>query len=248
MNHYIIPKWPVPKHINACITTRFGGVSKSPFDENNMALHVNDNMDDCLANRRNLTKTLALPKICWLQQNHGTTIYRATNNLPLNPPQADASITDAKIALAVLSADCLPILICDKNSTRIAAIHAGWRGLANGIIRKVISQFDSNNSELMVWLGPAIGPQAFTVGEEVYQIFLTRLSSFINHNLIDHAFTLSNDNKYHANLYRLAQLELNYLGIQQIYGGDCCTYYDQRFYSYRRNQITGRFASIIWQS
>lgn len=239
---YITPEWPAPSHIKAYTTLRSGGVSKPPFDQFNLATHVGDNEAHVLQNRKILKETLGLPADpIWIEQTHSTI---AINAHPDNREcEADASFSnELNQVCVVLTADCLPILLCNKKGTYIAAIHAGWRGLANGIIESTLIELNLPNEEWLAWLGPAIGPANFEVGDEVRSQFLLR------HPEALYAFTPSSNGRWLANLYALAKLSLLKQGIESIYGGQFCTYSDsKRFYSYRRDGTqTGRMASLIW--
>ena len=242
----IAAKWPAPKNIKAFTTTREGGVSKSPFSSNNLGAHVGDCPNDVQKNRATLTTQLPNSPI-WLNQTHSTDIFNinqtSLSSLIENPIviNADASFTKlTQTVCCVMTADCLPILVTNKNGDTVAAIHAGWRGLADGIIEKSIGVFNDKADDLLVWLGPAIGPTAFEVGNDVYNIFINIDASFSK------AFTPCGK-KYLANIYQLATLKLNMSGVTNIYGGNDCTYKNESlFYSFRRDGQTGRMASVIW--
>ena len=242
----LIPDWPAPKTVGAAITTRHGGCSRAPFNDNNLALHVGDNEFDVEANRQLLASSLGLTEQpLWLQQVHGTEIVYGPNANGI--PIADASYSDkAGAACVVMTADCLPVLMCNQQGTRVAAAHAGWRGLCNGILRKSVATFPPGD-QLMAYLGPAIGPKAFEVGAEVLQAFLNNAHNEQHAEAIKAAFVPALPGKYLADLYALARAELACCGVNAVYGGDNCTFNDtERFYSYRREPETGRFASLIW--
>jgi polyphenol oxidase len=237
---FIQPTWPAPPQIKAYTTLRDGGVSQPPYHSFNLAFHVEDNSDHVTANRKQLINLLHLPsEPIWINQVHGTTMVEAS---PDNKGEdADASFTTAKNQIcAIMTADCLPILCCNKQGNYVSALHAGWRGLAGGIIGKNLQQVAG--PDLLVWLGPAIGPGHFEVGQEVYEIFTTQ------RNQHQSAFTRYTDKTWLANIYELARLQLINLGITHIYGGDYCTYAQpEYFFSYRRDKgKTGRMASLIW--
>lgn len=238
----IKPDWPAPSHIVAGVTLRDKGVSKAPYSYNNLATHVGDDEIAVVNNRAALDASLIGKKQWqWLDQVHGVTVVNApTGNIAI----ADASFTqEANVVCAVLTADCLPILLCDKQGVQVAAIHAGWRSLCGGIIEKTIQQF-SRTQDVMAWLGPAIGPQAFEVGTDVLAAFEAAQCGDMAHT----AFTAKADNKYWANIYALAKMRLAYAGVRHIYGGNFCTVTESdRFYSYRRDGITGRMASFIYK-
>lgn len=236
---WIKPNWPAPANVNSCVTTRQGGVSTGNFSTFNLALHVDDKPSAVNQNRMKLQQTLGYKAAAWLEQVHSTSVVKANISHVLT---ADASWTDEPgIASVVMTADCLPVLFCDKAGQYVAAAHAGWRGLLHGILEATINALPVPSHELLVWLGPAIGPQTFEVGSEVREAFLT------NHADAEQAFTPShNQGRYMADIYQLARQRLNRKEITQIYGGDFCTVSDDRFYSYRQQAITGRMASLIW--
>lgn len=237
----IIPEWPAPHWIKAYATTRTGGFSHASYNSLNLATHVGDNQDDVSKNRQLLKKNLHLKKpITWLEQVHGNTAISADH--PPSSLAADAIYSKTtQTVCAVQTADCLPLLVCSSSSYCVAAIHAGWKGLSNGIIETTIDALALPPSDILVWLGPAIGPQAFIVGKEVFQSFLTK------DRAAESAFQPIENNLWQANLYELAKQRLNKRGINSIYGGDYCTFSDKlRFFSYRRDHITGRMLSLIW--
>lgn len=240
--HFIAPNWPAPARVRACTTLRSGGVSVAPYDAFNLAEHVGDALPDVHTNRQLLYKMLDLPnEPIWLEQTHSTQVVPA---LPHNQgKEADASFTtEAQQVCVVMTADCLPILLCQCDGNQIGAIHAGWRGLANGIIEQTLAQFNFPPHEILAWLGPAIGPQVFEVGDEVRALFLQTQPEAAG------AFLPSPQGRWLANLYILATLRLQRLGVTQIFGGDYCTYsMPDKFFSYRRDgNKTGRMASLIW--
>nr|WP_298135849.1 peptidoglycan editing factor PgeF [uncultured Pseudomonas sp.] len=237
---WIVPAWPAPARVKACITTRAGGVSVAPFDSLNLGTHVGDDPVAVKKNRQRLVSQLGC-KPAWLQQVHGLGVVEA---LPEMLAEADASWTATPgIACTVMTADCLPALFCDRGGSRVAAAHAGWRGLAAGVLEATLDALAVAPEDTLVWLGPAIGPQAFEVGTEVREAFLAQ------HAQAEQAFSASlNPGRYMADIYQLARIRLAARGVDAVYGGDCCTYSDPRFYSYRRSAQTGRFASLIWLS
>jgi polyphenol oxidase len=246
-NHYIYPNWHTPSQVRAVTTLRTDGLSLKPYESFNLAHHVGDNPAHVLANRIKLRQELNLTsEPIWLKQTHSNKIICANNAVPYI--EADASYaTKSNVVCVVLTADCLPILLCDKNGTTIAAIHAGWKSLAASIIENTIANLKINPKNLLVWLGPAISSGAFIVGNEVYE-------KFIQHDpRAQKAFISckSNSQKRHANIYILARQRLTNCGIisANIYGGEYCTYSDHRFFSYRRDgEKTGRMASLIWMT
>lgn len=236
----ITPDWPAPANIKTVISTRPGGHSTGAYASFNLAHHVDDDPQAVTDNRQVLQQLLGLTQApYWLVQSHTNKVVLAgaTNN------HADASYTRAiGLACVVMTADCLPVLITNSQGSQVAAIHAGWRGLAAGIIEQSIKTFNQHD-ELLVYLGPAIGPSAFEVGEEVYQAFCAK------NPLQQTAFKPASANKYYADLYSLATTILKQHDIDQIYGGEYCTYSQAGlFYSYRRDRgNTGRMASLIYR-
>ncbi len=232
--------WPAPANVQAFTTTRAGGVSEGAYRGLNLATHVGDDEQRVRRNRECLQEQAKLPQAPqWLSQCHGDRVVP----LPASTTQGfDAAYTtQAGTVCAVLTADCLPLLVCNRHGDEVAAIHAGWRGLHAGVIERCIAGFDSPASALLVWLGPAIGPQAFEVGREVYEAFCQGNAG--NEN----AFMQTGAGHWHCDLYRLARNVLQRLGVEAVYGGDFCTFSDaERFYSYRRDGETGRIASAVW--
>ncbi|MGF6092519.1 peptidoglycan editing factor PgeF [Pseudomonas sp. 18173] len=238
MSDWLIPDWPAPAGVKACVTTRAGGVSVAPFDSLNLGDHVDDSPEAVAENRRRLTEYFSIQP-AWLQQVHGIVVADAD---PSRVMTADASWTATPgIACAAMTADCLPVLFCDRAGTRVAAAHAGWRGLAAGVLEATLDSLAVPPAEVLVWLGPAIGPQAFEVGPEVRETFVEQLPEAAQ------AFVPSqNAGKFMADIYTLARLRLAARGVTAVYGGGFCTVTDPRFFSYRRAPRTGRFASLIW--
>ena len=238
MSDWLIPDWPAPARVKACVTTRAGGVSLAPFDSLNLGDHVGDDPVAVAENRRRLTDRFAITP-AWLQQVHGIAVVEAD---PTQVATADASWTETPgIACVAMTADCLPVLFCNRAGTRVAAAHAGWRGLANGVLEATLDSLAVPADEILAWLGPAIGPQAFEVGPEVREAFIAQLPQ------TSQAFTASpNAGKFLADIYQLARLRLAARGVTAVYGGGLCTVTDPRFFSYRRNPRTGRFASLVW--
>jgi YfiH family protein len=239
--NWIKPDWQLPEGLHAAVTLRSGGVSQGLYASLNPASHVNDAADAVLANRAMIKQMLALPaEPVWLQQVHGVDVVKADQVTDL--PEADASFTDQSgVVCAVLTADCLPVLFCGDQGAVIGAAHAGWRGLQAGVIEQTIAAM--NCRDLQVWLGPAIGPAHFEVGDEVREAFVSQNAN------ASVAFSATQAGKWLADIYQLARIRLANLGIEQVYGGGLCTVSDaQRFYSYRRDgAATGRMASLIWR-
>lgn len=239
----LTPKWPAPKNVHAFVTTRKNGYSNPPYDSLNLGLHVDDVAEHVIKNRHKLTQEANLPsEPVWLNQTHSTRSICIDKLDAESVHDADASFaTQSNKICTVLTADCLPILVCNKQGTQVAAIHAGWRGLSNGIIEHTLARFTDKPKNILVYLGPAIGPSSFEVGVEV----LHRFSQY--HPDAPEAFTLKKNGKYHADLYLLASQHLKALDIENIYGGTYDTFKQKdKFFSYRRDGETGRMASLIW--
>jgi len=237
----IRPDWGAPENIVAVTTTRRGGFSQSCWGELNLASHVGDDPSSVMRNRSLLADSLQLPSApIWLEQVHGCDVVMADERGV--PPPCDASVSQRSgVVCAVLTADCLPLLLCNREGTVVAAVHAGWRGLAAGVIEQTIAQMKCPGDQIMAWLGPAIGPDAFEVGADVRDIFLAYQAQ------AEWAFRDQGNGKWLCDIYLLAKQRLTDLGVNQICGGDLCTYSDtERFYSYRRDGATGRMASLIW--
>ncbi|MGS2720928.1 peptidoglycan editing factor PgeF [Paraglaciecola aestuariivivens] len=249
---FILPNWPAPAKVKAYTSCREGGTSVAPFASLNMAQHVGDNSLNVEQNRTLLAEH---QNIVWLNQTHSTKCVNIDTITPQTtaPIQADASFCTTKNKVcAVMTADCLPILLCDTKGSIVAAIHAGWRGLADGIIQNTVSDMAVKTSNLMAWLGPAISQQHFEVGVEVKQVFADFPQAF-RPNL------QASEQKYFADLYAIARQILTQLGVGQVYGGEFCTYQDQgRFFSHRRathqltdptkTATTGRMVTAIYIS
>lgn len=241
--NFIYPNWPAPKNVRAVMTTRSGGVSSAPFDSMNVGDHVDDVFILVNRNRELLAEQLALPsKPVWLTQVHGIKVLR--HDLANTGDVADAIVADKpKQVCAIMTADCLPVLFCDKQGTVVAGAHAGWRGLEAGVLESTVSGMKCPNQNVLVWLGAAIGPNAFEVGSEVRQVFIAKNPE------AEVAFKKRLNGKWLADLYKLARIRLEAIGVRasNIYGGQWCTY-EQKilFYSYRRESRTGRMASLIW--
>ena len=240
----VVPDWPAPARVRSAVTTRLvRGASSSPFDAFNLGAQCGDDPAAVTANRAALSSLLGLPaEPRWLRQVHGTDVAvfaaAATHGDPRN---ADASVTRAPgVVLAVLTADCLPLLVCADDGSEIAAIHAGWRGLAAGVIERAIEHLGAPRENLLVWLGPGIGADSYEVGAEVREAFVAQSPQNAE------AFTPTRPGHWRCDLYALARRRLAALGVTRIYGGGFDTYSDARFYSYRRAAHTGRFASLIW--
>lgn len=239
MNDWIVPDWPAPASVRALVTTRTGGVSAGAYASLNLATHVGDDPAAVEENRRRLRTHLPAEPL-WLSQVHGNAVARVGEAVA--GVEADAAVARRKGAVcAVLTADCLPVLLCNDVGTVVAAAHAGWRGLAGGVIEAAVRATNEPPARLLAWLGPAIGPQAFEVGAEVRAAFLAHSPDAAA------AFAAKENGKWLADLYGLATQRLNALGVERVFGGGFCTFNEaERFYSYRREGNTGRMASLIW--
>ena len=245
------PNWPVPPTIHSLVTTRDGGSSLPPFSSLNLGDHVGDDAQAVNANRAILRTQLPSEPI-WLKQVHGTFVSTPMNRRLLSEHiiEADAAVTNqANEVLVVMTADCLPILFSNLTGDVVGVAHAGWRGLCSGVLENTVAEMlnlgaDMSANKIMAWMGPAIGPQAFEVGEDVYLAFLNAGIAFPTNAFLA---IPSRPGKYFANLYTLAQSRLAAVGVEQSYGGNFCTVTDQkRFFSHRRDAISGRFATLIW--
>lgn len=237
----ILPDWPASGHVRAVVTTRIGGESRGAYASLNLSDSVGDDPAAVSANRATLADWLTLPQEpVWLRQIHGNTVVDAAKVSA--GVAADAAYTDISgIVCVVTTADCLPVFFCDRQGNQVAVAHAGWRGLAAGVLAAIVEAFSLPPEQLYAWLGPAIGPENFEVGEEVRSVFLKRQRSNIS------AFVPSSHGRWLADIYQLANNDLRAVGVEKIFGGGLCTYTDaQRFYSYRRDRTTGRMASLIW--
>lgn len=240
--HFIQPNWPAPPNVKALQTTRAGGVSKDAFASLNLGAHVSDDPLAVAKNRQLLSAYLPSEPV-WVNQVHGVEVIDAAICSCLE--NADASFTTKpNVVCVTMTADCLPVLLCDKKGSVVAAVHAGWRGLCDGVIEAAVAKMQVPANEILVWLGPAIGPDAFEVGDEVREQFMAKDSkaalAFIPHS-----------DKWLCNIYQIARQRLNAVGVTEIYGAsvneDFCTYTDKaRFFSFRRDSVTGRMASMIW--
>ena len=241
MTKLIVPQWPLPEGVAACSSTRIGGVSLAPYDSLNLGAHCGDNPEHVEENRRRLFAAGALPSNpVWLEQVHGTHVLSLDGG-PYDSKRADASYSRTPgTVCAVMTADCLPVLFCNLDGTEVAAAHAGWRGLCEGVLEETVSRFSDKPGNILAWLGPAIGPTAFEVGPEVRDAFMAKdpqaVTAFHPHG-----------EKYFADLYQLARQRLANAGVEQVYGGEHCTFSQpEDFFSYRRDKTTGRLASFIW--
>ncbi len=240
---WLLPDWPAPANIHARITTRqTPGVSLPPRDRCNLGDRCGDDANAVAKNRASLVELLQLPATpLWLRQVHGTTVADACTST--GEPEADAAIARrCDVVLAVLTADCLPVLFCTDDGSAIAVAHAGWRGLASGVLEATVARLDSDPAKIMAWLGPTIGAASYEVGEEVRQAFIERNA----HSVV--AFMPTRPGHWHCDLAALARMRLTSIGVGQTSGGGFDTRSDPRFYSYRNDPQTGRFASLLWRS
>ena len=247
----IMPNWPAPANVKALQTTRVGGISLAPYNSLNLGSHVKDNPMHVAQNRQMLSDYLPSEPV-WLNQTHGIQVIDAANTSCV--PDADASFsTKKKVVCVIMTADCLPVLLCDKAGSIVVAVHAGWRGLCDGALEASINAAcraaQIMPADLMAWLGPAIGPNAFEVGAEVRAQFIAQDGQ------AEAAFKPHGENqkqdKWFCSIYQIASQRLNNCGVSQIYGGgidaDFCTYTQkEQFFSYRRDGVTGRMATLIW--
>ena len=240
------PDWSAPDRVRALSTTRAGGVSGRPWDSLNLGSHVEDNPDNVQQNRLRLAESadLTSERIGWLNQVHGTDVVELTPDNVGQIAKADASYTrHPGIACAILTADCLPVVLSDSEGTVVGAAHCGWRSLCGGVIENLVSAMAVAPETLQAWLGPAIGPDSFEVGPEVRDAFLDHGPKAV------HAFRAEGARSGHfmADIYALATLRLNHLGVSNVTGGGLCTVKDSdRFFSYRRDGRTGRMATLVW--
>lgn len=235
----LLANWPAPKTIQALTTTKIGGHSLSPYDSNNLGFHVGDNEQHVQANRLALISSLRLPnEPIWLEQTHSNHCIVAEND---TNRCADAAVTRHKAyPLAIMTADCLPIMLCNKQGTEIAAIHAGWRGLVNGIVENTLAKMQSSPETLMAWIGPAICQTCYQVGQEMQQAYINRYpyTEATFHHQGSHCY---------ANLPKMAELILNEQSVTAVFQSAACTFeLKNKFYSYRREAQTGRMATLIW--
>jgi YfiH family protein len=248
----IRPEWPSPPNVHAITTTRRGGVSAAPYDSFNLALHVGDEEACVLENRRRLNLEIALetrsaghssrelPEPVWLEQVHGTHVATLGEGFRTGPADASVAFRPGPVC-AVLTADCLPVLFCDRSGTRVGIAHAGWRGLAAGVVESALAALGCAPADLIAWLGPAIGPEAFEVGDEVRARFLADDPG------ASVGFERNERGRWQADLYVLARRRLARAGVTSVHGGGASTYAEpRRFFSYRRDGQCGRMATLIW--
>ena len=237
----ILPDWPAPTRVKSRMTTREGGVSQAPWASLNLGDHVGDDPRHVAANRARLHQQLP-GEPAWLRQVHSARVVQIGQDSNREADAAYSRLTGQ--VCAVLTADCLPVLFCDRAGSVVAAAHAGWRGLAGGVLEATVAAMQVQPDEILAWMGAAIGPQAFEVGDEVRQVFVAQHAeaalAFLPH-------PEAVPGKWLADIYQLARIRLDHVGVQAIYGGGRCTYQEaETFYSYRRDGVTGRMASLIW--
>ncbi len=235
---WIVPQWQAPKRVRALVTTRAGGTSTGPYASLNLGTRVGDD-PACVARNRAVLQGCLPSEPKWLKQVHGTRVIRAEDTE--DEVEADAAVTaSANVVCAVLVADCLPVLLCDRDGSVVAAAHAGWRGLCAGVLEAVVNAMDVSPGRISAYLGPGIGPQAYEVGADVRDAFLRRDPA------ASAAFTPRPGDKFSADLGMLARQRLAACGVTRVFGGDMCTSRDRRFFSFRRDGITGRMAGLVW--
>ena len=238
---FLTPDWPAPPGVRGLTTLRHAGVSLGPYQGFNLGTHVGDHPEAVRENRRQLVETLGLKAApAWLDQIHGRAVVEAR---PGATSTADGSFSaESQVPCVVLTADCLPVLFTTRDGSKVAAAHAGWRGLAEGILDATLNALGT--PEVLVWLGPAISASAFEVGAEVLEVFAARLPG------AEIAFSKTGEDRYHADLYQLARLTLHRAGVRPelVFGGERCTFHEaDDFFSYRRDRTTGRMATLIWR-
>lgn len=236
----IRPDWPAPRNVRALSTTRAGGVSPGPYASLNLGEHVGDDPKAVAANRAQLQHSLdrAMPR--WLSQVHGV---RVTHDGDTTHAPADAAVTARReVACAIMTADCLPVIFCDRAGATVGAAHAGWRGLSAGVLEAALRSMGAAPKDVLAWMGPAIGPKAYEVGDEVRQVFVAHSAEAAE------AFAPGKaPGKWWCDLYMLARQRLEAVGVESIYGGDFCTFTDkERFFSFRRDGECGRMATLVW--
>jgi len=238
---WLEPEWPVPRHVRVVSTQRTGGASEGAYASLNLAAHVGDDAGRVRENRRRLCAAAGLPsEPLWLEQVHGCEVVRA--DAQGGVPRADSVVaTRAGCVCAVMTADCLPVVLADQAGTRVAVAHAGWRGLAGGVVEATVEALGVDAADIVAWLGPAIGQRAFEVGPEVRQAFIDRLPE------AEVGFEPNDRGRFQADLCGLARIVLARAGVGPVYGGGWCTATEaSRYFSFRRDGVTGRMATLAW--
>lgn len=238
---WLEPEWPAPRHVRVVSTLRSGGASKAPYASLNLAAHVDDDAGSVRENRRRLREATGVPsEPLWLEQVHGCEVVEAAGQDSV--PRADSAFaTGPGRVCAVMTADCLPVVLADRAGTRVAVAHAGWRGLAGGVVEATVAALGGDPAGLLAWLGPAIGQRAFEVGPEVREAFIGRLPD------AGACFERNHRGRFQADLYGIARTALARAGVGAVYGGGWCTATEEaRFFSFRRDGITGRMATLAW--
>ena len=242
---WLFPDWPVPPQVHAAVTTRSSpGQSRAPYARCNLGLHSGEGVAIVQANRSAVHAALQLPAApLWLRQVHGTTVAHSGPRTAIEEPQADAAVTATPgTVLAILTADCLPALFCTLDGHAVAAAHAGWRGLAAGVLEATLAALPGPATQVLAWLGPCIGAASYEVGAEVRETFMARDPA------ADACFVATRPGHWQCDLAALARQRLQAAGVRAVYGGGFDTYGDPRWYSYRRDgKHSGRFASLIWR-
>ena len=238
---WIAPDWPAPAHVRVLSTLRAGGVSVDPYASLNLAAHVGDRPEAVSANRLLLREAAHLPaEPLWLEQVHGINVIRHPGDPVVVRADASVAFEPGRVC-AVMTADCLPVVLTDRGGTRVGVAHAGWRGLLDGVVEATIAALGAPPTELFAWLGPAIEPAAFEVGEEVRSAFTARDPA------AGECFRPNERNRYQADLSGLARLALAAAGVRSVHGGGWCTHHEsERFFSFRRDGVTGRMATLAW--
>ena len=243
MDGFLVPDWPAPAQVRAAVTTRaIAGASAGPFASFNLGARCGDQPQAVAANRESLARKLALPGAPrWMQQVHGISVLDVDADVAEDEPKADAAVSHrAGVVLAVLSADCLPVLLCADDGSAIGVAHAGWRGLAAGVLEAAVFALGAAPERLLVWIGPGIGAASYEVGEEVR-------AAFVEHDgAAGFAFVPTRPGHWHCDLAALSRRRLLACGVERVSGGNFDTFRDLRFYSFRRDRETGRFASLVW--
>lgn len=243
MDGFLVPDWPAPAQVRAAVTTRaIAGASAGPFASFNLGARCGDQQQAVAANRESLARKLALPGAPrWMQQVHGISVLDVDVDVAEDEPKADAAVSHrAGVVLAVLSADCLPVLFCADDGSAIGVAHAGWRGLAAGVLEAAVFALGAAPERLLVWIGPGIGAASYEVGEEVR-------AAFVEHDgAAGFAFVPTRPGHWHCDLAALSRRRLLACGVERVSGGNFDTFRDPRFYSFRRDRETGRFASLVW--